>query len=333
MFFNDINEVTLYVELNASFEFKVIQPKLRQVDRDVLKLHFGMDFVEEIQTAYDSTINGDISTLTLAQQKIIKKFREITAPFAVAMYITSGQVQIDNSGIYVAKNANRGIAWEWQIKDLIKSYFHPGYQAIEDTILFIQANINDYLTYKNSTEYEYSKLSFVATSKEFTKNYAPLNNSFMNYLKMRSCMDEVDETDIKNALLPDYYAVFKTNLKNNTLTIADKSILPYIKRAIVNLTTYKAFSILNATFDSNGFMSFDSTGATSSTGKKTAVGEIVIRAQDMLAKSGANSINELQKFILDNISSYPIYAADPKYVPDQSSTIENKQGQGYYNAL
>lgn len=334
MFFKDTAELVQYVDLNASFEFPLIVPKLREVDRDVLNLHFGIDFVEEIQAAYNGTTSGVITTLPLAQQSAILKFRAISAPFAVALHITSGQVQIDNAGIYVAKNENRGIAWEWQIKDLIKSYLHPGYQAIEDCILYLQKNITSYTTYQTSAEYDYSVLSFVPTAKEFTKSYAPLNNSYMSYLKMRSCMDEVDEIDIQNVLLPDYYAAFKVKLKAGTLTVADKAILPYIKKAIVNITAFKAFSVLGASFDGNGFITFDNTsGVKSGASTKTAVGESVIRAQDSLNNSGKTYLNELQKFIIDNIISYPVFAADPKYITEQTSTVTNEDSQGFYNAL
>lgn len=258
MFFKDIDELQKYVDLNGSFEFDLIAPKLKQVDRDVLTLHFGLDFVEEIQTAYDA-VSGIIASLPLSQQKAIDKFRAITAPAAIALQITSGQLQIDSAGIFVAKNENRGVPWEWQIKELRKSYLNPAYQAIEDAILFFKINIGDYSIYAGSDEYDYSTTSFIASSKEFTRLYTPLNNSYQSYLKMRSCMDKAEEKDIQNIILPVYYADLKTKIKANTLTIADKAVMPYIKKAIANLTALRAISELNASFDGNGFMVFDNT--------------------------------------------------------------------------
>lgn len=334
MFFKDIDEVKVYADINASFEFDILTPKLRQVNRDILNLHFGNDFVEEIQTAYDGTTAGNISTLSLADQQIIKKFRAITAPIAVALFITPGQVQIDNAGIFIARNENRATAFEWQIKDLIKSYLRPGYQAIEDAIIFLQKNITSYATYQSSEEFQYSKLCFVPTAKEFTKYYSPLNNSYISYLKMRSCMDKVDEMDIANILLPNYYAELKTKIAADALTVADKAIIPYIKKAIVNLTALKALSELNATFDENGFMIFDNTSnASVGPPKKTALGEPIVRAQESLKTSGEAYLLALKQFLIDNKISYPTFINDPKFVANQSATFNNKAGQGYFAAI
>lgn len=332
MFFKTTAELVKYVDLNASFEFDLISPKLLEVDRDVLKRHFGLDFIEELQTAYDN-VSGVVTSLTIPQQKAIEKMRAISAPAAVALHITTGQVQIDNAGIFVAKTETRGIAWEWQIKDLIKSHLKPMYQAIEDAILFFKSNIVDYSTYEASEEYEYSTLCFINSSKEFTKFYTPLNNSYMSFLKMRSCMDKVEESDVRNVLLPDYYDALKTKIKTNTLGSADKAIMPYIKKAIANLTVARALSELNASFDENGFMTFDNTsGVKAGASKKTAEGAVVIKAQESLKESGLSALKDLKNYLEENIVSYPIYSGDSKYTANSNATVTNQAGSGHYNA-
>lgn len=332
MFFKDTDELQKYVDVNGSLEFPLISPKLKEVDRDVLKLHFGLDFIEEIQTAYDG-VSGVVTSLPLAQQKAVEKFRMISAPAAIALHFVTGQVQVDNAGIFVAKNENRGIAWEWQIKDSIKSYLKPMYQAIEDAILYFKANITDYSTYASSEEYEYSTLCFIASSKEFTKFYTPLNNSYMSFLKMRSCMDKVEKNDIRNILLPNYYDSLKTKIKTNTLGAADKAIMPYIKEAIANLTAARALNELNATFDEHGFMIFDNT-TSNKTGpsKKTAEGGVVIKAQESLQESGSAALKQLKDYLEENKVSFPVYAADPKYSTNTNVTVTNETGSGHYNA-
>lgn len=332
MFFKDTQELQECVDVNGSLEFPLIAPKLREVDRDVLKLHFSLEFVEEIQAAYDG-VSGVITTLPIAQQKAIEKFRMISAPAALALHFVTGQLQVDTAGIFVAKNENRGIPWEWQIKDSIKSYLKPMYQAIEDAILYFKANITDYTTYESSEEYEYSTLCFIASSKEFTKFYTPLNNSYMSFLKMRSCMDKVEDKDIKNVLLPDYFSNLKTKIKTNTLGAADKAILPFIKKAIADLTAARALSELNASFDENGFMIFDNTsGVKSGASKKTAPDNVIIKTQESLQESGIGYLRELKEYLEANIASYPIYSGDSKYKSNQSITVTNTAGNGFYNA-
>ncbi|MBC7494222.1 MAG: hypothetical protein H7221_04375, partial [Flavobacterium sp.] len=120
----------------------------------------------------------------------------------------------------------------------------------------------------------------------------------------------------------------------DTLTVADKAIIPYIKKAIVNLTALKALSELNATFDENGFMIFDNTSnASVGPPKKTALGEPIVRAQESLKTSGEAYLLALKQFLIDNKISYPTFINDPKFVANQSATFNNKAGQGYFAAI
>jgi hypothetical protein len=207
------------------------------------------------------------------------------------------------------------------------------YQAIEDAILYFKLNIVDYSTFEDSVEYEYSTLCFIQSAKEFTKFYTPLNYSYQSFLKMRSCMDKVEEIDIRNVLLPVYYDSLKTKIKTNTLSVADKAIMPFIKKAIANLTAARALSELNATFDENGFMIFDNTsGVKTGASKKTAEGAVVIKAQESLQESGKGFLKQLKDYLEENIASYTLYATDPKYKSNQSATVTNTVGNGFYNA-
>jgi hypothetical protein len=330
MFFSNIDEFKEHADVaTASFDFNSVIAKLNNVDRDILKHYFSNDFIDELQTAYDDA-GQNLSSLTTSQELIIKKLRSVSAPIAFALYISSGQVQIDNSGIFIFRNENRATAFEWQIDELIKSYLKPGYQAIEDTILFLQKHITDYTTYKDSEEFEYYKLPFISTSKEFTKVYSNLNNSFMSYIKLRSCMDKAEE-EIENILLPDYFTALKNNLKNDTLSTADKSILPNIKKAIGNLTIARAMSELNVSFDKQGFLVFDNTqGVKPGISGKTAVAEPLIRAQKSLQESGNSYLKKVKDFLEANLSSFPVYRDDTTRVAGQSSSIQNDSTQQYF---
>ena len=334
MFFKDADEIKEYVDVNASFDYLLIKPKLVQVDREVLKLYFGFDFIDDLQTKYDGTTNGDITSLTPAVQKAIKLMRSISAPIATALWVTPGQLQIDNTGIFIARNEYRATAFEWQIKALIKSYMKPGYKAIEEAYYLLDKSISDYPLFASHEEYIYYKKSFIQDSKEFTRLYSPLNNSYLSYLQLRSCMNKAEENDIKNVLLTTYYEAFKTRLAAGSLTPNDKKILPMIKQAVADLTVYRAVSELGASFDENGFMEFDNTtGNKVGASVKTVKGETATRLAYSLDVSGNSYITQLKNYLEKNKADYSEYTSDPEYVPDQSSVIENKDGQNFYVAM
>lgn len=333
MFFYNATEIQEYVDVNASFDFELLKPKLKQVDREVLKLYFGYDFIADLQTKYDATTNGNISTLTAIDKKAIELMRTISAPIAMAHWVTGGQLQIDSAGIFIATNENRKTAFEWQINTLIKSYLHNGYQAIEEAIFLLSNEISNYSLFANYSEYKYYKRSFIEDSKEFTRLYSPLNNCYYNYVLLRSCMDKVDELEIKNTLLSTLYNGIKNRLETNALTPADNLLLPSIKKALANLTMFKAVSELGVSFDAKGFLEFDNTsGMKTGDAFTTAKGENINRLHYSLKQSGETYLKELKQILETNKANYPEYTSDANYTTGQTAIVENKEGQGYYVA-
>jgi hypothetical protein len=324
MFFYNETELKDYVFINASFDFNLIKGKLIEVDREILKVHFGVLFIDTLQTAYDGITAGNISTLSVPIQKAIKKMREISAPLAISLWVTPGQLNIASNGIFIASTENRKTAFEWQINNLIKSYLKPAYQALEEAIFILSKDATNYPTYTAFEESIYYKSVFVSDSKAFTKLYSPLRNSFMSYLALRSCMDKVEDLDIKNVLLPTYYTALKGRLLAGTLTAYDLAIMPMIKAAVVNLTVFKAINELGASFDENGFMTLDNTsGVKSGDSVKNASGEPLLRLAYSLRDSGNNYINNLKAYLEKNKANYLEYTSDPDYVSDLPAHLEN----------
>ncbi len=334
MFFYNDTELKDYIFTNASFDFALIKPKLKQVDDDILKVHFGSDFIDSLQTAYDGTTAGNISTLTAAQQAAIIWMRKISAPLAISLWITPGQLQVSASGIFIATNNERKTAFEWQIKDLIKSYLKPAYQALENAITFFIDNIGDYADYESFEEYTYYKQSFIPNSKVFTKLYSPLKNSFMSFIALRSCMNKADEA-IQNVLLNTYYDAFKARMLADTLTAEDEAILPLIRKSVANLTIAIAVGELGASFDENGFMIYDNTsGVKSGESKKTATNENNVSRLAYGFRDSANTyLAQLKAYLEKNKANYSQYTSDPDYVADMPANITNEDTQDYFIAM
>jgi hypothetical protein len=333
MFFLNSDEIKSYVDVNVSFDFSLIKPKLNQINRDILKVHFGSTLIDNYIDIYDSA-NGDVNSLTTPQKKLIEKFRLITAPLAVALWVTPGQVQIDSAGIFIASNEYRKTAFEWQIKDLIKSYLKPGYQAIEDAIEFILKNIADYNDFTTHDDYEFYQKAFIPNSRIFTKCYSPLKNSFMSFLALRSCMNSVEDFEIKKVLLPDYYQALKTKIGANSTTAKDKVVIAYIQKAMAHLTICKAINELGLQFDENGFLLTDNTRRTNvGDSVKSAEGENVSRASYHLQKSGDSYLNELKAYLESNKNDFPEYVNDPLYVSPSSNAVTNEDNQNYFIAM
>src|SRR5690606_38717245 len=101
-----------------------IEPKVRMVERDIIRKQFSKAIYDHIQQL---TADGTAAELR-------ELLSEATAHLALLHYIGFGQVQISSSGIQIASDANLKTAFEWQITDLRRECSLQGWNAIESAL-------------------------------------------------------------------------------------------------------------------------------------------------------------------------------------------------------
>lgn len=333
MFFTQTEELAVYINVNKSFSLESIQRDLKDTDIIILGPIFGKELIDSLQNAYD-TASGNLNALTTAQKLIIERIQSISANFAISEWITSGQVQIDDGGVFILSTNERKTAFQWQIDSVVRKYQEKAYNAAEMALLFLRDNIIDYPEFEDSDQYVTLKQRFISNSRDFTKQFSQLRNNALIFESLKSCIDDVDSDFIKPILLANYYAELKNKMLNDSLTIADKNLLSIIQRAVVKLSVYKAINENSAIIDQNGFFTFNNTaGSDVRNGSQSASDSATEEMECLMLKDGKAQLTKIRSFLEENISDYPTYASDPNYVPGQSEQVQNASGQNHYRAL
>lgn len=335
MFFKDTVDLKKYVSVNASMSITEMTIFLGDVDRTITKKHLGTSFFNEIQAAYNASISTPTATAPNAKQAaLIELLKSATANFAIAKWIPSGQLSIDSSGIRIANTETYKTAFQWQIKELERSVNEVGFNALEEALDYLEANIDDFTTYKNSNEFKENNVLFLRSSVEMSKYYSAFNNSRFNYLKIRSIIRKTEDFEIKSILLPDLYADYKTKLQNGeTLGANAKALVELAKPAIAHLSIARAINELSASINPDGFLVFESVGSNNYDGKKQAGDSALTRVAYAAELDGQSYLKILKDYLETNKADYPLYTNDPKYVLPADETEINDDTKSFYSAV
>lgn len=187
--------------------------------------------------------------------------------FALANNFFKIVLEIDSSSIK-DNSAKEERATKEDKESLLQGLFADGYQAVEDLIIFLEENEEDFSDWKDSAKYTKLKSSFINSASLFQK-YVDIGNSRQVFLKLWPSIQKV-ERKLKK-LLPDglYTKLLSKddNIDDALLTkLLDDYLLPYIAHKALA----EAIPSGAVMFRNDSIVAYDDTNTNKRTGYRTA---------------------------------------------------------------
>jgi len=336
MFFRDTTDFKKIINVNANFDFELLRNCLEDIDATLLKNDFlGEEFLAELQAAFDAA-HENIDAVAEPNKAAILLVRKCSAFFGFVKWMPMGQVKISQNGILIASLENQKQAWQWQIKDIEKNVLELGYNALDELLIFLEKNLEDYGTYAASDQYKSNTDLFISSAKEFSKFFSLFKNSPVNFQKIRSVIKTVEEFDIQATILPDYYADLKSKIAaGETLGSNAKKIIELIKPALAHLAISRAGDMLAIGLNADGLVVFDNTGGSlTSEAKKQVEDPKLGRMIESAQRTGEAYLEKLENYLQSHLQDYPLYANDSQFEAEEDETDlnENEDGEQTYFA-
>lgn len=323
-----IEEIKEHLPVSIDMDFNNILPFIKVAERDYIIRIISKTQYDDLSAAYNVTT----PTLTPAQTALLGRLQEAITAYAFYLWIPSGQLQIDDSGIRIATTDTIKTAFQWQIDELQKSVLKQAYSAMDDLLSFMEDNIADYTLWQASDAYTEFKDCFIQTTQRFTELYSALGNSRMNFLAIRSSMKKIEEFMILPNISQAYYDELKAQIKANTLTPANLKVIPFIQKAVASLTISRAIAEISASIEPNGIFMFSSLRSSIITNQKEpAVPYVLSKIEKSAKEDGMAYFEMLRQFLFDNISDYGTYAASSAYNSvTTDDTFQNDKNNTYF---
>ncbi|HAN19621.1 MAG: hypothetical protein A2X13_14725 [Bacteroidetes bacterium GWC2_33_15] len=319
MLITTADEIRNYIPISVSATIDKVLPFIDVAENKYLKEILGLDFITDL-----NVYNVQSAQEEPLMDKVLGMCKRAICYLAYFEGFELLNIKITDAGFHrVEYDADKSL-FGYQERN-IKDYFATtGYNALEDILEYMEANVDEsvFSKWADSDEYQEQRQYFIKSSKEFTKIYKPLKGSRLVYLNILSSLKLAEDFNIKPVLGTELFDTMKELVLDGDIDETEnsdyKKLLPYINNALAYFTIAKAAGTLGANFTDKGlfFTSFLASGYKDkderSDGEKTKA--IVNSATETAIKY----TEALQTYLDDNIDNLPEYA---DFIGDDDTTF------------
>lgn len=269
------SELQNYIAIDINFQQKSLDPYIQQGKMQVVRL-LGKTLYEALDLyhndeSYEATEVEEYDALIPYAQRCL-------ANFAMHYGLSALNVSIGPNGIGVVNTEHVAPASKDRTDTLRNDLLNAAYDAMEDMLEFLEANIDDYPAWEASDAYALQYDVIITSARKFDE-LLRIDRSRLTFLQWKPTMCEIEELVIAPQVSSAVLNELKTQIKAGTLTEANELILPWFQKALAYLTKAAADS----------------------------------KSADHYKQTGTNYLMAAKKMMDDAITSYPTYAASTAY--------------------
>ena len=228
---------------------------------------------------------------------------------AMYEYAKIGGIQFGENGIFRIEAENQKGAYKYQENQYKDAMLTNGYEALEDMLVFLNANRTDYTTWNTSTEAERSRALFINTAADFRMAYSKYVTRH-TFEMLRTIIEDVETFAILPLIGDDQYDALKTAVAGATpLTAAARRLLKVIQKAVAAFTVKEAMQKMWLQVDGSKLVQLERLEPQSYE-KDSPPGSNVISLQLYQQDVWANRLlSNIIRILNTHADDYPIYTA------------------------
>lgn len=311
MLINNIQELKEYIPTSVNLNFNDIRPKIRLVERDIIKKIFS-------KAVYDA-----VNPLSVSGEKLELKsiLAEAVAHLALLHYIGFGQTQISSSGIQIASNANMKTAFEWQIDELKDECSTQGWSAVESALEFLEKSTDQAIKslWEATEAFQFSQKNLIPNLRTFEK-FVSLNHSRVLFNKLAPIIEDRQEEVITPAISAELFTKILTEPEEKY-----KQVKKMASRALAYHTVAIGFMDTLLVLSDNGALMIDGMISQQPKAKRTAPTDLVKIISENYKTRAEAAMRELIEYCQANVADLPEFKESSNYLaPDEDGvTAEN----------
>jgi hypothetical protein len=234
---NTTAEIQQYVSVDINLQQKSVLPYIEQGKNQIERL-LGKVQYEALNEWYNDIYQGDHEDAT-EYAALLPYVQRPLANFAIFYGLSALNVVVGPAGIGVVSNQNIAPASKDRTEALKKDLLDAAYDAMESLLVFLEENKDDYPFWEYSDAFADQYDVLITSARKFDE-IIRIERSRLKYLEWRPVMKDVEFLTIAPQISGAYMSELKTKQEAETLTDADKEVLPYLQRALAYLTRFRS---------------------------------------------------------------------------------------------
>lgn len=176
-----IDDFKKYVTVNDNFDFALILPYLKRIDRKHIKPLIGSALYDSIGAA-----EGEET------QEVLELIQEASANLAMFSFSMVGKVQITSSGFLLSTAPNAQVAGWAEMRDMRRNFIQTGSEALDEALKIMEENEASFQEWVGTEGYTTFKELFTRRTETFNR-YFIINNSRLTFLRLKPNLLKVEK--------------------------------------------------------------------------------------------------------------------------------------------
>jgi len=303
-----INEVKQYVEVARSLKFETIKPSITTVERRFIKKHLSDALYTRLCDAY-SVADNKVEDMPEVLIPLATLSQSAVSNIATSLLLSRLSISVSESGVGRLETESLKTAFQYQEVNAKESYKSAGYDALEDILAYLEENKTEFSEWASSPSYiDFSKY-FIQSSVQFSELYN-IQQSRLTFMAVRYIMKRIEDFMVQDITGKNLFKILKTQLKQDSLTEANKILLDdYICPGVALITIGKGVWERALDISDNGVTVSMRGGSENNELRQTAPLNKQQKMADQLITDGSEYLSRLGTFLSENLDDYPDYEA------------------------
>jgi len=228
--------------VQKSTNFDTWEAYIDQAQNTYITPAFGDEFIGQLASIVSPT--GDTAVL-------IKKLQLAVAHYAYAMGLPQAVTIWGDAGAASPSLPNTQTMPKWMFVQNVKSAMAKGDNFLEDALVYLEANPDEFETWVVSDLRTITKQDFISSATELTANFAAARNSRRLFLNVRPYLRESETNYLEYVIGTPFFNDLKAKLIDieYEFTTEEKIALRLIRQTIANRAVADALPFINLNAD------------------------------------------------------------------------------------
>jgi len=299
-----MEEIREFVPVSSSSDFDSVAPHISNAERDYLIPLIGSDMYAKLITFYKTEI---VEELTEPDQKTEKLLRLVqSAVIQIAYWIGFDLLNshISDGGFKRTESTSVKGLFKYQEENL-KTYFRTnGFNGLDTALQYLEINSSDFGEFSESPAFTLLKSAFIQTTDIFNE-LVFINKSRLTFLRMKSHMQLIEDTEISTILGPTAFGFVKSEMVKANPAAKVTALLAYIRKPIAFLASALLMEESGADLTDNGlFFTSTASGFNNDTERKPSTPDRIAILVKRNRNIGNAYLDQLRSYLTANSSEW-----------------------------
>ncbi|MDH6355475.1 hypothetical protein M2132_001818 [Dysgonomonas sp. PH5-45] len=210
------DEIRPYIPVSNALTFRTMRTAIQNAFGLFIRPVVGDKIVDKLQSIYDGITDISLITEDTTDKdiKLLYYAQRANAFLAYWYDYDELQVLIGDSGTKRQESDKAKTPYKYQELSLKEGFKQKGFDALDNLIAFLEQNIDDYPSYKESDNYSQMLTSIVRNATEVNE-YHNINNSRLIFLRLKPNLRIIEDTVIAPRLGYALYEELKAKLQED----------------------------------------------------------------------------------------------------------------------